>query len=539
MGAPLAGKKVADEFEFSIATVPPTARQRRLAVALIIVLFIGFSVTAPFAATQLARIDSFVPAVEAINIVTDLVTAGLLFNKFPIIGLRALLVLASGYLFSALTIIPHVLSYPGVLTVSGGLFGSGLQATPWLYTFWHLGFCVAVLVYASVKDGKHEYVAPSSRPRAVLLSIALVVSLVCALTWVAVAGEKFLPRLVLDNVHFSPLANYLTITTLFTSLIALVVLKLRQKSILDLWLGVAMVATVAEQAVVSLFIASRFSVGFYSSRMFSVVVSTIVLIALLSETINLYARLSRANKILQRAHETKLTDVEAAIATIAHEIRQPLTAISAKSSAARRFLAREPADIERVGGILDDIGSASLRINEIIESVGALFRRASPDRQSTDVNDLVIESLQVVENELADCSITVDTQLTSELPPIMGHKGQLQEVILNLVQNSIDAMRTTTAKPRMLHVRTEPHGRDAIAISVEDTGPGIEEKRLSSVFDAFVTTKTKGVGLGLAISQRIVERHNGQITAISGVKGGARFEIILPIKADPQAILAS
>ena len=535
----MAGKKVADEFEFSIATVPPTARQRRLAVALIIVLFIGFSVTAPFAATQLARIDSFVPAVEAINIVTDLVTAGLLFNKFPIIGLRALLLLASGYLFSALTIIPHVLSYPGVLTVSGGLFGSGLQTTPWLYTFWHLGFCIAVLVYASVKDGKHEYVAPSSRPRAVLWSIALVVSLVCALTWVAVAGEKSLPRLVLDNVHFSPLANYLTIATLFTSLIALVVLKLRQKSILDLWLGVAMVATVAEQAVVSLFIASRFSVGFYSSRMFSVVVSTIVLIALLSETINLYARLSRANQKLQRAHETKLTDVEAAIATIAHEIRQPLTAISAKSSAARRFLAREPADIERVGGILDDIGSASLRINEIIESVGALFRRASPDRQSTDVNVLVIESLQVLENELADCSITVDTQLTSELPPIMGHKGQLQEVILNLVQNSIDAMRTVTAKPRMLHVRTEPHGRDAIAISVEDTGPGIEEKRLSSVFDAFVTTKTKGVGLGLAISQRIVERHNGQITAISGGKGGARFEIILPIKADPQAILAS
>ena len=89
MGAPLAGKKVADEFEFSIATVPPTARQRRLAVALIIVLFIGFSVTAPFAATQLARIDSFVPAVEAINIVTDLVTAILLFSKFPLIGLES------------------------------------------------------------------------------------------------------------------------------------------------------------------------------------------------------------------------------------------------------------------------------------------------------------------------------------------------------------------------------------------------------------------------------------------------------------------
>ena len=536
----MAEQTVSDEFEFSIATVPPTARQRRLAAALIIVLFIGFSVTAPFAATQLAPNYSFVPAIEAIDFVTDLLTAGLLFSKFPIIGLRAVLVLASGYLFSALAIIPHALSYPGVLTVSGGLFGSGLQTTPWLFTFWHLGFCVAVLVYASIKDGKHEYMASSSRPMAVLWSVALVVSLVCALTWIAVAGEKFLPRLVLpDVVGFSPLANYVTITSLCTSLIALVLLKLRQKSILDLWLGVAMVATVAEQAVVSLFIASRFSVGFYSSKIFSVIVSTIVLMALLSETVNLYARLSSANKKLQRAHENKLTDVGAAVATIAHEIRQPLTAISTKSTAGRRFLERGPSNIERAKGIFDDIGKASLRVNEIIESVSALFRTANPERQSIDVNDLVIETLQLLGKELADSSITVDTQLTSELPPIMGHKGQLQEVILNLVQNSIDAMRTVTAKPRTLHIRTEPHGRDAIAISVEDTGPGIEEKTLSSVFDAFVTTKTKGMGLGLAISQRIVERHDGKITAMSGVNGGARFEITLPIKADPQAILAS
>ena len=536
---PLAEQPVADELEFSIATVPPTARQRRLAAALIIVLFIGFSVTAPFAATQLARIDSFVPAVEAINFVTDLVTAGLLFGKFPIIGLRAVLVLAGGYLFSALTIVPHVLSYPGVLTVSGGLFGSGLQTTPWLYTFWHLGFCIAVLVYAAVKDGTHDYVDPSSRPRAVLWSITLVVSLVCALIWIAVAGEKFLPRLVVDNVHFAPLANYLTVATLLTRLIALVVLKLRQKSILDLWLGVAMVATVAEQAVVSLFIASRFSVGFYSSRMFSVVVSTIVLIAVLSDTIKLYARLSRANKKLRREHESKLTNVEAAVAAIAHEIRQPLTAISAKSAAGRRFLERGPSDIERAKGIFDDIGNASLRVNDVIESVRALFKTANAERQSIDVNDLVIEALQLPGKELADCSVTVDTQLTSELPPIMGHKGQLQEVILNLVQNAIDAMRTMTAKPRMLHVRTAPHDRDAIAISVEDTGPGIEEKTLSSLFGAFVTTKTKGMGLGLAISHAIVERHNGKIAAMAAVNGGARFEITLPINADPQAIPAS
>ncbi|MGB8534108.1 MAG: ATP-binding protein [Pseudolabrys sp.] len=295
-------------------------------------------------------------------------------------------------------------------------------------------------------------------------------------------------------------------------------------------MAVAILATVVEQAVACLFIVSRYSVGAYAVRTFSVIVSTIVLSAMLSEFVRVYASLVRTNQMLQRERESKLTTVAAAVAAIAHEIRQPLTAISANSSAARRFLARGPADIERVGGILDNIGKASLRANEIVEGVGALFRRANSERQSIDVNDLVIEALQVIAKELADCSITVDTQLTSELPRIMGDKGQLQEVIVNLVQNSIDAMRTVSAKLRMLHVRTEPHGRDAIAISVEDTGPGIEQKTLSSVFDAFVTTKTKGMGLGLAISQAIVERHDGRITAMSGVKGGARFEIILPIK---------
>ena len=530
----MAGHTLADEFQFSIATVPPTPRERRLAMAIIIVLIIGFSVTAPFAPTQLAQINSFVPALEAMNFVTDLVTAGLLFSIFPLMGARAVLVLASGYLFSSLTVVPHVLSYPGSLTVSGGLFGSGLQTTPWLYTFWHLGFCAAVLVYAVAKvRPPHDYMAPSSRRRAILWSVTLVVSLVCALTWIAVAGEKFLPPLVIDNVHFSPLANYMTVATLLTSFLALIILKFRQRSILDLWLAVAMVATVAEQAVVSLFITSRFSVGFYSSRMFSVVVSTIVLIALLADAMKLYARLSHANVTLQRERESKLTNVEAAVAAITHEIRQPLTVISVNSGAARRFLERVPTDIEQARRLLDDVAKGTLRVSEVIESVGGLFRRATPEQQSIDINALVVGSLQVLGKELADGSITVDTQLTSELPPIMGHKGQLQEVILNLVQNSIDAMGTLTAKPRMLHVRTEPHGLDAIAICIEDTGPGIEEKTLSSIFDAFVTTKTKGMGLGLAISQTIVDRHNGKITAASGVNGGAMFKITLPIKSDP------
>jgi signal transduction histidine kinase len=531
---------VADERELSIATMKPTLRQQRLALAIIGLLFIGFAAIAPFAAKQAVQVGSFVPTVQAIIFVTNLTTAVLLFSQFSILGLRELLLLASGYLFSALIVIPHALSYPGAFAPKG-LLGSGIQATPWLYTFWHFGFSAVVLGYACLlnTNSKKLFIHNSGMP-AICLSTGIVVTLVSALTWSVAAKEEYWPRLLANDVDFTPLTNYVGTIPLATSVLAFIVLWFRRRSVLDLWVAVAILATVVEQAVACLFIVSRYSVGAYAVRTFSVIVSTIVLSAMLSEFVRVYASLVRTNQMLQRERESKLTTVAAAVAAIAHEIRQPLTAISANSSAARRFLARGPADIERVGGILDNIGKASLRANEIVEGVGALFRRANSERQSIDVNDLVIEALQVIAKELADCSITVDTQLTSELPRIMGDKGQLQEVIVNLVQNSIDAMRTVSAKPRMLHVRTEPHGRDAIAISVEDTGPGNEEKRLSSVFDAFVTTKTKGgVGLGLAISQRIVERHNGQITAISGGKGGARFEIILPIKADPQAILAS
>jgi signal transduction histidine kinase len=535
----LTEQPVADERELSIATMEPTLRQQRLALAIIGLLLIGFAAVALFGAKQVARIDSFIPTVEAIILVTNLITAVLLFSQFSILGSRELLLLASGYLFSALIVIPHALSYPGAFAPKGVL-GSGVQATPWLYAFWHFGFSAVVLGYACLMDtnSKKLFIHNSGMP-AICLTTGIVVTLVCALTWGVAAKEEYWPRLLANEVDFTPLANYVTAIPLVASVLAFIVLWIRQRSVLDLWLAVAIFATVVEQAVASLLIVSRFTVASNVMRAFSVVVSTTVLSAMLSETVRVYASLVRTNQMLRRERESKLSNVAAAVAAISHEIRQPLTAISTKNAAARRFLERGPSDIERVKGILDDIGKGILRVNEVIESVGALFRRADPERQSIDVNDLVIDSLQVLGKELTDYSITVDTQLTSELPSIMGHKGQLQEVILNLVQNSIDAMRTMTAQPRMLHVRTEPHGRDALAISVEDTGPGIEEQTLSSVFGAFVTTKTKGMGLGLAISQAIVERHNGKITAMSGINGGARFEIILPIKADPQAILAS
>ena len=231
---------------------------------------------------------------------------------------------------------------------------------------------------------------------------------------------------------------------------------------------------------------------------------------------------------LERERDNKLTNVEAIMAAIAHEVRQPLMAIVINGSAARRFLARVPADIDEATANLNRIITDCRRASEVFDSILTLFRREDQERQAIDVNEITLEVLQSSRGELAEHRVTTRTELASELPLISGHKRQLQQVISNLVQNAIEAMDNTTDRDRVLRVRTGLHDRDAIIVAVEDSGPGVDPKQLGSIFDAFFTTKSHGIGLGLAICRMIVERHGGQLTAASDGNNGARFQFVLP-----------
>ena len=233
---------------------------------------------------------------------------------------------------------------------------------------------------------------------------------------------------------------------------------------------------------------------------------------------------------LERERDNKLTNVEAIMAAIAHEVRQPLMAIAINGSAARRFLARVPADIDEATANLNRIINDCRRASEVFDSILALFRRDDQERRAIDVNEIALEVLQSSRGELAEHRVTTRTELASELPLISGHKRQLQQVISNLVQNAIEAMDNTTDRDRVLQVRTGLQNNDAILIAVEDSGPGFDPKQLGSLFDAFFTTKSHGIGLGLAICRMIVERHGGQLTAASDGNTGARFQFVLPTK---------
>jgi signal transduction histidine kinase len=258
-----------------------------------------------------------------------------------------------------------------------------------------------------------------------------------------------------------------------------------------------------------------------------VAVGAYVLAALFAERRASEARLARANMLLEREQDNKLMSAQAIAGAIAHEVRQPLTGIVTNASAALRWLGRSPPDYDRVRAALDRIQSNSHRTSEVFDAMHSLFRKGDEGRERIDLNEIIVEVLQSLRGELKDHEIETRCELT-ELPPVDGHRGQLREAMFNLVRNAIEAMGTTTNGSRVLRVTTELRGPDAIAVTVEDSGPGIDPQKLESIFTAFLTTKSCGMGLGLAICRMIAEQHGGQLTASSDGKSGALFQFVLP-----------
>jgi signal transduction histidine kinase len=531
---------VADEAKLSLATAPPTVRQRRLTFALAAAVLLAFGALAPFVHVALPRVNRFVPLVQGAITIMDLVTAALLFGQFALTRSRALLVLACGYLFSALTVVAHTLTFPGAFAPTG-LLGAGEQSAPWIYLFWHFGFAASVLGYAVLKDRDAAVDAGrTTAPASVAWwCVAGVVAVASVLTLSVTAGHEFWPALIITETSFAPLSSALSAINFGVSALALALLWTRQRSVLDRWLMVALCAVLAEAGIVTFFAASRFTVSFYAGRLFALVVSTAVLSALLWETTTLYVRLAATVRALQRERANKLMNLEVVVASVAHEIKQPLTVIATRAGIVKRLLGRPEPDLDNARRNLDEMERASFGVSEVFESIRALFRNPAQEKQPLDLNELALAALQTLSGELNDRGIAIHTELAPELPQVLGHNGQLQEVLLNIIQNAIDAMDGVADRPHTLRVTTGSYGHGHVTLSIEDSGVGIARDRLANLFDAFVTTKARGTGLGLGICRMIVDRHEGQLSASSEVDKGTRFEITLPIGAKTAASAAA
>ena len=282
-----------------LATLPAERGERRVGLAVVLVSGAIFLAAVPFARVPLAQMWAFIPIYQSALAVNDLITAILLFGQFSFLRSRALLLLASAYLFTALIAVAHMLTFPGLFAPTG-LLGAGPQSTAWLYMFWHGGFPLLVIGYALRPDkGRETRQPPEHAHVAVVSSVAAVVAAVCGLTLVATARQDALPAIMRGN-HYTPAMIVVVSSVWVLSLLALVVLwRRRPHSVLDLWLMVVMCAWLFEIALAAVLNAGRFDLGFYAGRIYGLLAASFVLAVLLIENGRLYFELDRQNRSLE------------------------------------------------------------------------------------------------------------------------------------------------------------------------------------------------------------------------------------------------
>jgi signal transduction histidine kinase len=215
-------------------------------------------------------------------------------------------------------------------------------------------------------------------------------------------------------------------------------------------------------------------------------------------------------------------------AAIAHEVNQPLAGIVTNAGMCRRMLAVDPPDIERARESASRTIRDAERASEVVKRLRALFCKKNTMCEIVDLNEATREVLALSLSELERNKVVVRTELGGELPPVQGDRVQLQQVILNLLLNASDAMSGIDDRPRQLVIRTERDEEDCVLLSVRDTGVGFEPQRMDRLFDAFFTTKSGGMGIGLSVSRSIIESHKGRLWAVPNDGPGATFTFSIP-----------
>jgi signal transduction histidine kinase len=238
------------------------------------------------------------------------------------------------------------------------------------------------------------------------------------------------------------------------------------------------------------------------------------------------------------ARAAKVASLGVLTAAIAHEVNQPLAGIVTNASMCRRMLAVDPPDVERARESASRTIRDAERASEVIKRLRALFCKKGATYESLDLNEATREVVALSLSELERNKVIVRTELAAELPPVQGDRVQLQQVILNLLLNAADAMSGIDARPRQMLIRTE-RDEDCVQLSVRDTGVGFGPQGSDRLFDAFYTTKSNGMGIGLSVSRSIVESHKGRLWATSNDGPGATFSFSIPSGPLPAAVTSA
>ncbi|TYL83367.1 MASE4 domain-containing protein [Bradyrhizobium cytisi] len=519
------------EFPLIIANMPATPRQKAWAVGVAVSLIVVAAVIAPFARIQLGQINGFVPVLQTALSLAELITAALLFAQFAIQPRRALLALASGYVFSGSFAFLQTLAFPNGYAPAGAI-GDGLNSPAWLYVLWHSVFPATILVYGFTKDH-----SPADRPgRAAVAAIAIAIGCIAAaiagLTWMVTAKAEYLPSFYVSDVrHQTPLGNQVNLILLLWNVTALAVLFVRMRTILDLWLMVTLLAYLPNFLVAIIGSSVRFTIGWYAARGFVLVGSCMLLTVLLIETMFLYSSLASVIALQRRERANRILSIDAVTGAIAHELRSPLGAISLNAATGLSHLRAASPELEDLENILCDIEADGNRAADVISSIREMTIKTGHGGASTNVEDIVELALRLLKHDLLANGVSVATEFQGNIPPIALDGTELQQIVLNLCKNAIDAMSSVPADQRELRMKTGLDGGTTVHLSVEDSGTGISPSDQERIFDPFFTTKQGGMGLGLAISSNLAARCGGKLRLVKSDVKGSVFELEMPISA--------
>jgi len=240
--------------------------------------------------------------------------------------------------------------------------------------------------------------------------------------------------------------------------------------------------------------------------------------------------LRKANADL--AHVTRVITMGELTASIAHEINQPLAAIVTNADACMVWLSSEPPNLEEARAAVDCIAQDGTRASEVIQHIRAMFTKNTPERTRVQVNELISEVVALLQAGASRNQVELQTELAIDLPPAMGDRVQVQQVIVNLALNGIEAMGAVIDRPRRLVIRSERQNSEELLVAVRDSGVGIDAKDFKRIFDTFFTTKAQGMGMGLPICRSIVEAHGGRLWASANSDYGATLQFTLPADLD-------